>query len=626
VTVVTEDKPGLEDGVVTAEGRDLAAEQQLHQARAETAAMRARARRIGTLAAALAAAPRVEDVARVLAEQVQEALDCQTFSVRQVLPGENVARAVELGGVPIGYQERFTDLPLDVPSTVAEVAIRRRPVFLRSAADNRARYGDHAGDHYEAARIEALARLPMLVEGELIGILSVGYWTPQEFSPEEQLFLTTVADLAAQALNRACTAEQLRRESRRYRLLSAAQSAINLRLDATSELRALARAVVPELCDIATVHVLHRPVPPGMEPSFPVRTHRVASEVIDGVDLPATFTDLEWMAGEPIPEAIRQGRFIEWPLDRPTVPRWALRTGAAAAIRTGLSHLLLAPVLVDGLVSAVATFGMCHDREPWGPEDLAIIEEITGHAATALAHRLSYEQSRHTALVLQRSLLSEPPTVDGLQVCVRYEPAGRDEVGGDWYDAFELSRGRLALAVGDVVGHDIIAAAAMGQLRAVLRSLAMEEHLTPGAVLDRLAEANRCLGITPFATALFARLTRATDGWDLNWSSAGHLAPVLLEPGRPARALDQQGGVALAPAITVAHRTNQLTLVRPGSTVLLFTDGLVERRGVTIDDGINELCQRAHVMADRPLAVLCDQLLREAPRRDDVALLALRID
>jgi GAF domain-containing protein len=612
--------------MVTAEGPDLAAEQQLHQARAETAAMRARARRIGTLAAALASAPRVEDVARVLAEQVQEALDCQTFSVRQVLPGENVARAVELGGVPIGYQQRFTDLPLDVPSTVAEVAIRRRPVFLRSAADNRARYGDYAGDHYEAARIEALARLPMLVEDELVGILSVGYWTAQEFSPEEQLFLTTVADLAAQALHRARTAEQLRRESRRYRLLSAAQAAINLRLDSISELRALARVVVPELCDTATVHVLHRPVPPGTAPTFPVHTQRVASEVIDGVDLPATFTDVEWLEGEPIPEAIQAGRLIEWPLDPPDVPRWALRTGTAAAIRAGLTRLLLAPVLVDGSVAAVATFGMCHDREPWGPEDLAIIEEITGHAATALAHRLTYEQSRHTALVLQRSLLSEPPMVDGLQVCVRYEPAGRDEVGGDWYDAFELAPGQLALAVGDVVGHDIIAAAAMGQLRAVLRSLAMEDDLDPGAVLDRLAEANRCLGITPFATAIFARLTRADEGWELTWSSAGHLAPVLLEPGRPARPLEQRGGVALAPSITVEHQTNQVTLIRPGSTVLFFTDGLVERRGVAIDDGVTELCQRAYAMADRPLAVLCDQLVREAPRRDDVALLAVRID
>ena len=615
----------MDDGVVTADEPYL--EQQLRQARAETAAMRARARRIGTLAAALAAAPRVEDVAQVLGEHVQEALDCQTFSVRQVLPGANVARALELGGVPLGYQERFADVPLDEPSAVAEVAIRRRPVFLRSAADNRARYGGEAGAHYEAAHIEALARLPLLVEGELVGILSVGYWTVQEFSPEEQLFLTTVADLAAQALGRARTAELLRGESRRHRLVSGAQAALNRQLDPTAELRALARVVVPELSDTATVHVLEQPLPPGVQPPFPVRTQRVASEVVDGVDLPATFTDLTWLEGEPIPEAIRHGRLIQWPpLAGSAVPRWAVRTGAAAAVRTGLNHLLLAPVLVDGQVAAVATFGMCHDREPWGPDDVAIIEEIIGHAATALAHRLTYEASRNTALVLQRSLLSEPPVVRGLQVCVRYEPAGRDEVGGDWYDAFELAPGRLVLAVGDVVGHDITAAAAMGQLRAVLRSQAMQETLSPAEVLDRVAEANRCLHITAFATALFARLTRAGDGWELTWSSAGHPAPVLLEPGRPARPLEQQGGVALVPGVTIPHRTNRVTLDRPGSTVLFFTDGLVERRGITIDAGVNQLCQSAYAMADRPLAVLCDQVLRNAPQNDDVALLAIRLD
>jgi serine phosphatase RsbU (regulator of sigma subunit) len=617
----------MDDGVMSADESYLEIQQQLRRARAETTAMRARARRLGMLAAALAAAPRVEDVARVLGEHVQEALDCQTYSLRQVLPGDNVARAVELRGVPAEHQERFTDVRLDVPSAVAEVVLRRRPVFLRSAADNRARYGGDAGAHYESARIEALARLPLLVEGALIGILSLGYWTPQEFSPEDQLYLTTVADLAAQALHRARTSDLLRRESRRHRLLSAAQAAINRRLDPASELRALARVVVPELSDTATVHVLDRPVPPGALPPGPVRTHRVASEVIDGVDLPATFTDLTWFENEPITEAVRQRRMIQWPplADAP-VPAWAVRTGAAAAVRTGLNHLLLAPVLVDGQVAAVATFGMCHGRAPWEPEDMALIHEITEHAAVALARRLTYEQSRHTALVLQRSLLLEPPTVAGLQVCMRYEPAGRDEVGGDWYDAFELAPGRLVLAVGDVVGHDITAAAAMGQLRAVLRSQAMQESLSPAEVLDRVAEANSCLHITPFATALFARLNRVGAGWELSWSSAGHLPPLLLEPGRPARSLEQHGGVALAPGIAVPHRTTELRLDRPGSTVLFFTDGLVERRGVAIDDGIAELGQRAYAMADRPLAVMCDCLVRGAAHSDDVALLAIRLD
>jgi serine phosphatase RsbU (regulator of sigma subunit) len=104
------------------------------------------------------------------------------------------------------------------------------------------------------------------------------------------------------------------------------------------------------------------------------------------------------------------------------------------------------------------------------------------------------------------------------------------------------------------------------------------------------------------------------------------LPPVLLEPGRPARILQQQGGLALAPTVNAPRATQSLTLPGPGSTVLLYTDGLVERRGVDIDAGMTDLCRRADALADLPLAVLCDHLVREAPHRDDAALLALRID
>ena len=157
---------------------------------------------------------------------------------------------------------------------------------------------------------------------------------------------------------------------------------------------------------------------------------------------------------------------------------------------------------------------------------------------TALEHGLTYQYTRET------------PTVAGLELAGRYRPAGRDEVGGDWYEVLERGPGRLVLAVGDVVGHDITAAAAMVQLRAVARTLALEEDLDSGAVLHRLAEANRLLDITAYATMLFARLTRTDDDrWELAWASAGHLPPLLLTPeGTP---LDQAvGGLPLIPGVS----------------------------------------------------------------------------
>jgi serine phosphatase RsbU (regulator of sigma subunit) len=530
-----------------------------------------------------------------------------------------------LGGTPIGYRDRFTDLPLDVPNSAAEVIATRAPVFLSSARENRGRYGFEAAERYEAARGEALARLPLLVEGELIAILSVAYWTPRDFDVAERLFLTTVADLAAQALGRAMRTERLHIEARRHRLSSAALAALNRRLEPAAQLRALARAVVPELADFSSVHVLREPAPPGVMPELPVITDRVAVRVIPGIPPPDRNGDLVWNGdGDPITSTILAGRLLRHPIPTPTVPDWGRTTGSAGTFSGGLRQVVLAPVIVEGLVVAVASFGMCNERPAWLEQELDLIEQIAGYTAIALEHGLSFQHTRDTALVLQRSLLSAPPTVDGLEIAARYEPAGRDEVGGDWYDAFEVGPGRLAIAVGDVVGHDITAAAAMGQLRAVLRALALDADLDPGAVLDRLAEANRRLHITAFATVLFARLTRIHGGWTLSWASAGHPPPLLVEPAHPARPLTRALGIPLLRSPCVPHRHAQITLQRPGTLLLLYTDGMIENRGSDLDQNIAELCARTTRLADQPLDRVCDQLLDGAARSDDRALLALR--
>src|SRR5581483_5500916 len=172
-------------------------------AKARSAAAASRAQDLAALAAALGGTVTVDDVTAALSAHVQRAVACQTFSLREVDRGLNVARAIRVGGTPMGYRERFTDIRLDLPSAMAEVAATGNAVFLTSAEENRHRYGADAAEQYESARIEALARLPLFVEAELIAILSVGYWAPREFSAGERLFLTTVADLAAQALGRA---------------------------------------------------------------------------------------------------------------------------------------------------------------------------------------------------------------------------------------------------------------------------------------------------------------------------------------------------------------------------------------------------------------------------------------
>jgi serine phosphatase RsbU (regulator of sigma subunit) len=164
----------------------------------------------------------------------------------------------------------------------------------------------------------------------------------------------------------------------------------------------------------------------------------------------------------------------------------------------------------------------------------------------------------------------------------------------------------------------------MGQLRAALRTLALERDADPAMVLDRLAETNRALRITAFATAVFARLTRIGTAWQLSWAVAGHPPPLLVGPDGAVQLLDRTTGVALVPTITRPRAAAHLS-VPDGSTLLMYTDGLVEHRGVNLSESIADLCRLAAATAGCPLDELCDRLLRYAPGSDDVALLAARV-
>ena len=237
-------------------------------------------------------------------------------------------------------------------------------------------------------------------------------------------------------------------------------------------------------------------------------------------------------------------------------------------------------------------------------------------------------QLRDTAHILQRAMLSEPPTVAGVDICVRYRPAtASDEAGGDWYDVFELPDGDLAVVVGDVAGHDIHAAATMGQLRAILRGLAYHSNdEQPHQVLRSLDRVARGMKLTSFTTAIFGRLSAASRTLDtsMSWSNAGHPGFVVLGPGQPPALVDMPRDLPLgvdhrAPR-SVAHR-----VILPGSTLLLFSDGLFERRDELINESLAELVARAGAHQDRPLEDLCDQLLARAPVDDDLVLVALRL-
>jgi PAS domain S-box-containing protein len=241
--------------------------------------------------------------------------------------------------------------------------------------------------------------------------------------------------------------------------------------------------------------------------------------------------------------------------------------------------------------------------------------------------RRVYEVEHNIAETLQRSLLPQAlPHIDGLQLAARYLPAEEGAaVGGDWYDVIELADGRVALVVGDVVGHGARAAAVMGQLRNAFRAYALIDG-SPAETLTRLNRLMAASGEEAMATALFLVLDRETG--DVTWVSAGHPPPLVVADG-DARFLEAEGSVPIGAAARPVFRPAHDSLA-PGATLLMFTDGLVERRGEPLEGRLEALAATAARGRTDDLELLCDELLAagldEAGPADDVALLAVHLE
>ncbi|WP_336921998.1 SpoIIE family protein phosphatase [Aquipuribacter sp. SD81] len=246
------------------------------------------------------------------------------------------------------------------------------------------------------------------------------------------------------------------------------------------------------------------------------------------------------------------------------------------------------------------------------------------------AERSEAAAARAMSEALQRSMLTDPPDLAPLDVAVRYLPARNDSrVGGDWYDAFRLSQDDACLVIGDVAGHDQQAAAVMGQLRNVLRGVALSVGTPPSRVLGALDRAMDRLSLSAMSSAvvMVAGLGGGDggDGTTIEWSSAGHLPPLLLEPDGTVRLLWSDPDLMLGIDPTTERRDSR-THLPPGATLVLYTDGLVERRDVGLELGLDRLRTAAEGLHGLGLEQLCDLLLQQVggDPEDDIALVAVR--
>ncbi|MGW1768006.1 SpoIIE family protein phosphatase [Streptomyces sp. NPDC002073] len=468
-----------------------------------------------------------------------------------------------------------------------------------------------------------------------------------------------VAGLGTDVTRRHLAAREAAGVRRNLALLNEAGARIGNSLDLETTARELLDVTVPGFCDLAAVDLYQglllgdddRPVRSAGAPtrlSAGAGGLRMPSAKLRRVAFASAVSDAP-LSGPGSVGPVAVGETHRYPATSPGA--LALRTARPRLVLGGgpddlVQSTLVVPMVAHDAVVGLAQFSRTKGSEPFGERDRAVAVELAARAAVSIDNARLYRREHERALILQRSLLPPgDPEAAGLDIACRYLPGNAaTEVGGDWFDVIELPGHRTALVVGDVMGRGLRAAVAMGELRTAVRTLALLD-LEPADVLTALDEVARGLGAPGsgggsqqsrtreretdlsevyLATCVYAVYDPVTRRCTI--ANAGHMPPVLVEPGGPgALLLEVPPGMPLGVG---GEPFEEIEVELPeGALLALYTDGLVESRDHTLDDGLRGL-RDALTDAARPLEDVCDHVLNTLETRhgeDDIALLMARV-
>ena len=461
-----------------------------------------------------------------------------------------------------------------------------------------------------------------------------------------------VAGLAMDVTGRQRAEREAAHARRNLALLNEAGSRIGTSLDLETTARELLDVAVPHFCDLASVD-LYQALLSGAEDltgttdgSGEVRRVAFASAVSDAPVVMAGDDDVDPADGPVAVGAVHRYRFN-------SASARALRTAQPQVLDGDGGHdlggaslvqsTLVVPMVARDTVLGLVQFSRAKGSEPFTERDRMLAEELAARAAIFLDNARLYRREHERALILQRSLLPpDDPEAAGLDIACRYLPGSMEtEVGGDWFDVIELPGHRTALVVGDVMGRGLRAAVAMGELRTAVRTLAMLD-LEPAEVLTALDEVASGLGAPSagrarrsknpadadlaevyLATCIYVVYDAVTRRCVI--ANAGHLPPVVVEPGETPLLLEVPRGIPLGVGGEPFEESE--VQLPEGALLALYTDGLVESRSDPLDEGLDAF--RASLSGPaRPLEDICDHVLATldtAHGEDDIALLMARI-
>lgn len=573
---------------------------------------------------ALNASESVESMLRAVASvMVHDLADLCSIAVRN--PSGAMVRAVIAhrdADVAKQLDERYAEQELDATdgSALADVmqtgTVLYRPLVDAPGPDEP---WPPLPDDFVDGRARSLICVPLRTADDVAGALALVTWS-YSFGPDDVGLAQEVAHRCAVALDHRMRFRRSEQARARLTLLAGVGEQLAATLDLADVLRTVVGRVVPAFADAATVALLD-------DDEITLRRYEVAH-----VDDAQAARFRETHLGEPIrldgsnpcARVARSGRplLIE-DFDGP-VPTRPRRRGFTAERALAARSLLEVPIQGPHGSLGVITLAFADSGRRYTASDVPLGLDLARRAAVAIERARAYDEERRVAEALQHSMLPDTlPDVPSFEFCAKYMPGGRVDVGGDWYDVVPLADGRYGIVIGDVVGHGVRAATVMGQLRHALRAFASDG----GGAAHVVGRLNRYVfeqGPTAMATLCYGVLDPTTGTLEL--SLAGHVPPLVSKPATEPRFVDVVPAPPIGAEPGSQYDTAQVAL-DVGATVLFYTDGLIERRGESLDDGFARLIERA-AEAPAPLADTCaflvEHLVGPARPRDDVALLALR--
>ncbi len=479
-----------------------------------------------------------------------------------------------------------------------------------------------AQEIYERLAPRSYMIVPLIARGRTIGALTLlSSREGRHYGEADLAFAEDLANRFALAADNARLYEEAETARQRLAFIANASEVLGRSLDLDRTLEQLARLAVPRLGDWCSIELKEEGG----------RIRNVATAHVD-------------------PEKVRLAERLRtrYPIDPedPAGVAHVIRTGGAelyreipdellaegardeehlAAIRElGLRSAIIVPLTARGRTLGAVTLVHAESGRLYGEEDLQLAQELASRAAAAVDNASRYTREHEAVVALQESLLPQTPTLDGVQFGARYLPATSAlDVGGDWFDAFQVAPGRIGVAIGDVAGHGVDAAATMGQFRHGLQAYALEGD-GPGSVVERVNRLSATFSAPVMATLVYGEVDR--DRGTFSFVRAGHPPPLLRDRDGEVMRLESGGALPVGIEPNTRYEAEEVTLER-GSTLLLYTDGLVEGKG-GLERGLGRLERLLEATSDSPAAV-CDEVLggmeRERSRADDIAILALRI-